>query len=89
LAAYLTDQQKALADIGDQIRSKEVELSSAIATSEIATQLVNRNSAASRVVGRISLFLENLAPNTELLRLEAEERRLKARGCGPRRKVGR
>ncbi|WP_247387356.1 MULTISPECIES: hypothetical protein [unclassified Bradyrhizobium] len=75
----MTDQQKALADIGDQIRGKEVELSSAIATSEMATQLANRNNAASRVVGRISLFLENLVPNTELLRLRAEERRLKAR----------
>jgi hypothetical protein len=79
LAAYLTEQQKALTDIGDKIRSKEVELSSAIAASEVATQLGSRNNAASRVVGRISLFLENLVPNTELLRLQAEERRLKAR----------
>ncbi|TIP09169.1 hypothetical protein [Mesorhizobium sp.] len=38
LAAYLTDQQKDLAAIGDQIRGKEVELSSAIAASEMATQ---------------------------------------------------
>jgi len=41
--------------------------------------LGNRNNAASRVVGRISLFLENLVPNAELLRLQAEERRLRAR----------
>lgn len=39
----------------------------------------SRNNAASRVVGRISLFLENLIPNAEVARLQAEERRLKAR----------
>ncbi|WP_156668206.1 DUF3732 domain-containing protein, partial [Rhizobium bangladeshense] len=79
LAAYLVEQEKTLAEIGDQIRTKEVELSSAIASSEMATALANRNNAASRVVGRISLFLEGLVPNKELLRLQAEERRLKAR----------
>ena len=36
-----------------------------------------RNNAAARVVGRISLFLESLAPNEELDRLEGEHRRLK------------
>lgn len=88
LAAYLKDQQKALADIGDQIRSKEVELSSAIASGEMATQLAGRNNAAARVVGRISLFLENLLPNTELLRFEAEERRLKARVADLEERLG-
>lgn len=79
LAAYLSEQQKALADLSDEIRSKELELASAIAANEIATQLGNRNNAASRVVGRISLFIENLVPPTELNKLLAEERRLKAR----------
>lgn len=79
LAAYLSEQQKALADLSDAIRSKELELASAIAANEIATQLGNRNNAASRVVGRISLFIENLVPPTELNKLLAEERRLKAR----------
>lgn len=79
LAAYLGDQQKALADLSDDIRSKELELASAIAASEIATQLGNRNNAASRVVGRISLFIENLVPPAELNKLLAEERRLRAR----------
>jgi len=35
------------------------------------------NLITNRVVGRISLFLENLAPNKELARLEGEHRRLK------------
>lgn len=88
LAKYLTDQQNAVTEIGDKIRSKEVELSSAIAANEMATQFSNRNNAAARVVGRISLFLENLVPNTELLRLQAEERRLKARVADLEEKLG-
>jgi hypothetical protein len=39
-------------------------------------------------VGRISLFLENLVPNNELLRLRAEERRLKARVADLEEKLG-
>lgn len=38
-----------------------------------------RNIAAARVVGRISLFLENLAPDLEIARLEGEHRRLNLR----------
>jgi hypothetical protein len=39
-------------------------------------------------VGRISLFLENLVPNTELLRLRAEERRLKGRVADLEERLG-
>jgi hypothetical protein len=79
LDAYLEEQRRNLQRVSDEIRSKEVELSGAIAASEVITQMGNRNNAASRVVGRISLFIENLIPNTELVRLQAEERRLKAK----------
>lgn len=88
LAAYLLEQEKALSEIADQIRTKEVELSSAIASSEMATALGNRNNAASRVVGRISLFLEGLVPNNELFRLQAEERRLRARVADLEERLG-
>lgn len=88
LAAYLTDQEKLLAEIGGQIRTKEIELSSAIASNEMATALGNRNNAASRVIGRISLFLEDLVPNEEILRLQAEERRLKARVADLEERLG-
>ncbi len=88
LAAYLVEQEKALTEIGDQIRTREIELSSAIASSEMATTLGNRNNAASRVVGRISLFLEGLVPNKEVLRLQAEERRLKARVADLEERLG-
>lgn len=79
LAAYLSGQQRELSKIAGKIRLKEVELSSAISSSEMATTLGNRNTAASRVVGRVSLFLEGLVPNTELIRLQTDERRLRAR----------
>lgn len=88
LAAYLVDQENSLAEIGDQIRKKEIELSSAISSSEMATALGNRNNAASRVVGRISLFIESLVPNSELLRLQGEERRLRARVADLEERLG-
>ncbi|CCD97221.1 Plasmid-related protein [Bradyrhizobium sp. ORS 375] len=88
LDTYLDEQRRDLQLIGDQIRNKEVELSGAIAASEVIAQMGNRNNAASRVVGRISLFLENLVPNNELNRLQAEERRLKAKADDLERKIG-
>jgi hypothetical protein len=79
LDAYLAGQRTEIQAISDQIRTKEVELSAATASTEVIAQMGSRNNAASRVVGRISLFLENLIPNAEVARLQAEERRLKAR----------
>jgi hypothetical protein len=78
LEAFLASQQKEVAALTEQIRVKELELSSAIASNEIIAQMGNRNNAAARVVGRISLFLESMATNEELERLLSEERRLKA-----------
>ena len=79
LEAYLAGQHKEVAAIGDEIRGKELELASAISANEMFAQMGSRNNAASRVVGRISLFLENLIPETELSKLRNEERRLKAK----------
>jgi hypothetical protein len=50
--------------------------------------LGNRNNAASRVVGRISLFIEGLLPDSELARLEKEQRRLKARVSDLEQRIG-
>jgi hypothetical protein len=88
LEAYLAEQQRDVASIGDQIRVNELELASAISVSELVAQMGNRNNAASRVVGRISLFLENLLPDAELRRLTNEERRLKARVTEIERRLG-
>ena len=88
LDAFLDEQRSALTAIGDQLRGKEVELSSAIAASEAIAQMGSRNNAASRVVGRISLFLETLKPDTEIAQLEAEQRRLKARVADLEQRIG-
>lgn len=78
LEAYLLAQQNDVATLSELIRSKELELSSAIASNEAIAEMGSRNNAAARVVGRISLFLENLATDEELNRLLTEQRRLKA-----------
>jgi len=78
LDAYQKELDDELRAVAGAIRAKETELSAAIAANEVIAQMGTRNAAAARVVGRISLFLENLAPNEELARLEADHRRLKS-----------
>jgi len=88
LDEYLAAQRQEIQNVGDQLRNKEVELSAAIASSEIIAQMGGRNNAASRVVGRVSLFLEGLVPDAELVRLEREDKRLKAKADDLERKIG-
>ncbi|MCB1768126.1 MAG: DUF3732 domain-containing protein [Candidatus Competibacteraceae bacterium] len=77
LEAYLTELASKVDEIVNAIRQKEAELSAAISANEVIAQMGTRNSAAARVVGRISLFLEALLPNEDLATLEAENRRIK------------
>lgn len=88
LDAYLAEQDDKICEIVDAIKNKEAELSAAIAANEIIEQMGTRNNAAARVVGRISLFLENLVPNEELVSREAEHRRLKFKVEELAKKVG-
>jgi hypothetical protein len=88
LEAYLTEQEDKVQEIVDAIKSKEVELSAAIAANEVIAQMGTRNNAAARVVGRVSLFLENLVPNEELASREAEHRRLKFKVDELEKKIG-
>jgi hypothetical protein len=76
LDAYLAELIGKADDIAGAIRQKETELSAAISANEVIAQMGTRNAAAARVVGRISLFLETLIPNEELVSLEADNRRL-------------
>ncbi len=77
LEAYLAEQDGKVQEIVDTIKNKETELSAAIMANEVIAQMGTPNNAAARVVGRISLFLENLVSNEELASREAEHRRLK------------
>lgn len=88
LDAYLSDLDAKVQEIADSIKEKEAELSAAITANEVIAQMGTRNNAAARVVGRISLFLEDLAPNEELARLQAEHRRLKLRVEDLEKRIG-
>lgn len=88
LDAYLADLDAKVQEVAGTIKEKEAELSAAIAANEVIAQMGTRNNAAARVVGRISLFLENLAPNEELARLQAEHRRLKLKVEDLEKRVG-
>jgi hypothetical protein len=88
LDAYLSDLDGKAQGIVGTIKEKEAELSGAIAADEVMAQMGTRNNAAARVVGRISLFLESLAPSEELARLESEHRRLKLRGEDLEKRIG-
>lgn len=79
LEAYLSDLDGKAKKISGAIKEKESELSAAVSANEVIAQMGTRNNAAARVVGRISLFLENLVPNEELASLEDEHHRLKLR----------
>lgn len=88
LEAYLVEQDSRVQEIVSAIKDKEAELSAAIAANEIIAQMGTRNNAAARVVGRISLFIENLVPNEELASREAENRRLKLKVDELEKKIG-
>jgi hypothetical protein len=77
LEAYLTDLAGNAAAIAARIKQKEAELSAAISANEVMALMGTRNNAAARVVGRISLFLEAVLSNEDLVRLEAENLRLR------------
>jgi phage shock protein A len=79
LESYLADLDLQIRQFTDEIRSAEEQLAAAISTNELVSAMGNRNSAAARVAGRISLFLENLIPNSELVGLEAKHERLRKR----------
>jgi Protein of unknown function (DUF3732) len=87
LEAYLSEQDGNVRMIANAIKNKETELSAAIATNKIVEQMGTRNNAAARVVGRISMFLENLAPSTEIASREDEQRRLQSRVDELQRKI--
>lgn len=88
LEAYLTGQEIEVEEIVAAIKAKEAELSAAIATNEIISQMGTRNHAAAHVVGRISLFLEGLVPDEEIAQHQAENRRLKFKVDELEKKIG-
>lgn len=58
LAEYSIKLEREIAGLSEVLRGKEEELAAAIATNAAIAEMGNRNAAAARVVGRVSLFLE-------------------------------
>ena len=76
LESYIEELRAAVRSINEQIKTSESDLAAAIAANEAVAALGSRNIAASKVSGRISLFLENFRPNEDLEALETERTRL-------------
>ncbi len=57
LDSYLSDLEGQIRETSNDIQSADEQLAAAVATNELVAAMGNRNSAAARVVGRISLFL--------------------------------
>ncbi len=77
LAAYLADLEVEAATLAGTIAAKEIELKSAISANEVVAQIDSRNSQASRVIGRISYYLEELRPDEALATMEQDIARLR------------
>lgn len=79
LDAFIAEQTEGIRVINELIKTRELELASAISTNEVIAAMGSRNNAAARVVGRISLFLESAHPDAELETMAEEQQRLKLR----------
>jgi hypothetical protein len=77
LEAYMVEQKEAIRLLAEEIKTKELELSAAIAANEEIAEMGSLNNAAAKVAGRISLFIEGARPNEDREALESEHRRLK------------
>lgn len=66
---YTQRLQVQIDDLNRRLRSKEEELAAAIAANAAIAEMGNRNAAAARIVGRVSLFLETYKPEDDLVAL--------------------
>jgi len=88
LDAYLAEQREKVQTLVDKIRTGEIELASAIVANEAIAAVGDRNNAAAKVVGRISLFLENLVSDDSRRHYQSEDRRLRRKVEELQRRIG-
>jgi hypothetical protein len=62
--------EQQIGDLNQALRSKEEELAAAIAANAAIAEMGDRNAAAAKTVGRISLFLETYRPDDDLAALK-------------------
>ncbi len=79
LDAFIAEQKEEIRQVNEEIKTKEAELASAIAANEALSAMGSRNNAAARVVGRVSLFLEDARPDAEIERMRKLQQQLKLR----------
>jgi hypothetical protein len=65
LNSYLAEVTGTIQGLSEKIAAKGEELSSAISANQMISDLGDRNNAASRIVGRVSLFLESYRPDSD------------------------
>ncbi|WP_417799040.1 MULTISPECIES: DUF3732 domain-containing protein [Rhodospirillales] len=88
LASYMAKLTEEFDQISGQIKQVEAQLSAAISADEILAQMGSKNAAAARVVGRISLFLEQYKTEASLTSLEKENNRLRRKVKQLEEKIG-
>lgn len=79
LEGFIQKLEQQLLELNQRLRSQEEALATAIAANAAIAEMGNRNAAAAKVVGRISLFLETYRPDDDLAALEARVDELKNR----------
>lgn len=79
LEEFTQSLESQILDLNQKLRSKEEELAAAIAANAAIAEMGNRNAAAARIVGRISLFLETYQPEDDLAGLKERVEELQDR----------
>jgi len=70
LEEYTQKLQTQIEEINQKLRSKDEALAAAIAANAAIAEMGNRNAAAARIVGRVSLFMETYRTDDDLARLK-------------------
>lgn len=76
LEQYTLQLNQKLEELTQQMKSKSEALAAAIAANSAIAELGNRNAAAARIVGRVSLFLETYRQNDDFIMLKKREKEL-------------
>lgn len=88
LAEYTLKLERQISGFGEVLRAKEEELAAAIAANAAIAEMGNRNAAAARVLGRISLFLETHEEGDETPQLLQRIKELKEQIAHMEREIG-
>lgn len=88
LEAYLVEQELKITELTTRMKERDIELAAAITANEVISEMGSRNNAAARVVGRISLFLENLVTDDGIANLEMADARMRRQISALEEKIG-